>query len=85
MTVKTTTDSIVEGVTGFLDELCKHFGKTRSNVDTRMCKGMTLEEALLSLQNGSRKLQLMVCQVALNIGMSLSVWIIKPANTRKTG
>lgn len=38
----------VEGVTGFLDELCKHFGKTRSNVDTRMCKGMTLEEALLS-------------------------------------
>lgn len=38
----------VMGVTGFLDELCKHFGKTRSNVDTRMCKGMSLEDALLS-------------------------------------
>lgn len=38
----------VAGVTGLIDELCKHFNKTRSNVDTRMCKGMTLEQALLS-------------------------------------
>lgn len=38
----------VKGITGTLDELCRHFNKTRSNVDTRMCKGMTLEQALLS-------------------------------------
>lgn len=38
----------VQGVTGLLPELCKHFGKTQSSVETRMGKGMTLEQALLS-------------------------------------
>lgn len=38
----------VQGVTGLVGELCKHFGKTESSVTTRMGKGMTLEEALLS-------------------------------------
>lgn len=34
------------GVTGTVVELCAHFGLTLSNVQTRMGKGMTLEEAL---------------------------------------
>lgn len=38
----------VQGVTGLLTELCKYFGKTESSVSTRMGKGMSLEEALLS-------------------------------------
>lgn len=38
----------VQGVTGLLSELCQHFGKTQSSVETRMGKGMTLEQALLS-------------------------------------
>jgi hypothetical protein len=38
----------VQGVTGLLTELCKHFGKTESSVQTRMGKGMSLEEALTS-------------------------------------
>lgn len=36
----------VQGVTGLLVDLCKHFGKTESSVTTRMGKGMTLEQAL---------------------------------------
>lgn len=38
----------VAGVRGTILELCKHFGKTESSVNTRMTKGMSLEEALLS-------------------------------------
>ena len=38
----------VAGVHGTILELCKHFGKTESSVSTRMAKGMSLEEALLS-------------------------------------
>lgn len=38
----------VGGVYGTMDYLCKHFGKTRASVDTRMRKGFTLEEALTS-------------------------------------
>jgi len=36
----------VNGVTGTRDELCRHFGKSRCSVDTRVQKGMTFEEAL---------------------------------------
>lgn len=42
------TRRTVLGVTGTLDEIYKHFGKTRSNVETRVLKGMTLEQALIS-------------------------------------
>ena len=38
----------VQGVTGLLSELCQHFGKTQSSVETRMGKGMSLEQALTS-------------------------------------
>lgn len=38
----------VGGVHGTLGELCKHFNKTMSNVETRLQKGMTLRDALLS-------------------------------------
>jgi hypothetical protein len=38
----------VEGVNGTLSELCKHFNKTLSNVQTRVEKGMSLRDALLS-------------------------------------
>lgn len=38
----------VQGFTGLLSELCQHFGKTQSSVETRMGKGMSLEQALLS-------------------------------------
>lgn len=38
----------VEGVTGTIEELCKHFNKTVSNVTTRTGKGMSLRDALLS-------------------------------------
>lgn len=38
----------VEGVNGTLAELCKHFNKTLSNVQTRVDKGMSLRDALLS-------------------------------------
>lgn len=38
----------VQGVTGLIGELCRHFGKTESSVTTRMGKGMSLEEALTS-------------------------------------
>lgn len=38
----------VEGVTGTIEELCKHFNKTVSNVTTRTGKGMSLKDALLS-------------------------------------
>lgn len=38
----------VEGVYGTLSELCKHFNKTLSNVQTRVEKGMSLRDALLS-------------------------------------
>ena len=37
----------VEGVTGTIEELCKHFNKTVSNVTTRTDKGMSLKDALL--------------------------------------
>lgn len=38
----------IEGVTGTLEELCKHFNKTLSNVTTRTDKGMSLRDALIS-------------------------------------
>lgn len=38
----------IEGITGTLSELCKHFNKTLSNVQTRVDKGMSLRDALLS-------------------------------------
>lgn len=38
----------IEGVTGTIEELCKHFNKTMSNVTTRISKGMSLRDALLS-------------------------------------
>lgn len=38
----------IEGVTGTIEELCKHFNKTISNVTTRTGKGMSLRDALLS-------------------------------------
>jgi hypothetical protein len=38
----------IEGINGTLTELCKHFNKTLSNVQTRVEKGMSLRDALLS-------------------------------------
>lgn len=38
----------IEGVSGTIEELCKHFNKTMSNVTTRTGKGMSLRDALLS-------------------------------------
>lgn len=35
-------------MTGTIEELCKHFNKTVSNVTTRTGKGMSLKDALLS-------------------------------------
>lgn len=43
------------GIKGTLEELCKHFGKTKSCVNTRMLKGMTLEDALISPPERIRK------------------------------
>lgn len=38
----------IEGVTGTIEELCRHFNKTVSNVTTRTSKGMSLKDALIS-------------------------------------
>lgn len=45
----------VLGVTGTMEEICKHFGKTVCSVETRVRKGYTLENALLEKHQRVKK------------------------------
>lgn len=45
----------VLGVTGTMEEICKHFGKTVCSVETRVRRGYTLEDALLEKHQRVKK------------------------------
>lgn len=48
----------VQGVTGTLEELCTHFGKTYSSVQTRLKKGFSLEKALTTPPERIKKVKI---------------------------
>lgn len=48
----------IRGFTGTIQELCKYFDKTESNVTTRMGKGMTMEQALTTPPERVKKVKI---------------------------